>query len=430
MRLLDRLESGMPEMPSPVLAGFSGGADSTALVLLLLKQREEKGRAFGCVHVHHGLRGSAADADEAFVRAVCREHGIPLRVFHLVPPAHPGEGWARRERYRCMKQALEEDGYACLALAHHAGDQAETVMLHILRGSGVQGLAGMRVYSDYEGMQVVRPLLGMTPGDLRSMLREEGQAWQEDATNAEDDYLRNRVRHHLLPQMELLAPGCEARLGLLAETAAREHDALETLAQTWPGVRLDIPALRLSALRSMPDGLRDTVLRRWWQQFAPERKERHLDQEHTRKLNALAMGKAGKRLQLPGGMEAVCGWSHLHLDGAGPLPVPEMVIHSYAGIPGDGKRTQAFPEGFLDGTQVRFRAAGDWIRPFGFGHCQSLQDYLVNRHVDAPFRDSIPLVCRGHEVLWVCGVGCGDVPRLSGAEKAVTAEWTGEILWL
>ena len=222
MTHLDRIAMRMGEIPPHVLVGFSGGCDSTALVLLL----EKKQVHLTCVHVHHGMRGEEADADEAFVRDFCRMHDLPLLVYHAQPPEHPSEGWAREARYGFFREAMEQSGAQALVLAHHSDDQAETVLQHLLRGSGLRGLCAMKRETEVQGMRILRPLLGISHHELQSALEEAGQNWREDSSNRSGRYLRNRVRNELLPLMEALAPGASARIAQTASLLAEDEDAL------------------------------------------------------------------------------------------------------------------------------------------------------------------------------------------------------------
>ena len=218
-------EPRLPDsLPDTVLAGVSGGADSVALLRLLVLRRENRGGSVTAVHVNHGLRGDASDGDEAFVRQLCREWQVPLLVFRAVPPAHAGEDWARAARYGFFRQAAEQTGCYDLVLAHHRDDQAETVLEHLLRGSGLTGLCGMRPVSGRDGLTLYRPLLETDRAALRAFLLRQGLTWREDASNQDTAYLRNAVRLELLPLMERLRPGAAERIagtaGLLADDEA------------------------------------------------------------------------------------------------------------------------------------------------------------------------------------------------------------------
>lgn len=410
-------------LPRRLMVGLSGGADSVALAHLLMQQPVE----LCAVHVNHGLRGAASDGDEAFVRQLCAEWGLPLEVYRAVPPEHPGEDWARQARYGFFRQAMEKHGAEAIALAHHRDDQAETLLLHLLRGTGLTGLTGMAADSRVLGVRVIRPLLGASRQELRDMLTRENIPWREDESNQDTHYLRNALRCQVLPLMEQLAPGAAGRVAATAELLRLDDAALEHQAQA---LVTGEPCLPLAELACLPGGLVHRVLRRWWQRCAAPTDERCLSRPQTEALAALASAPVGSKCNLPMGWHGYRGWTHLHLVG-GEMPCSVgLEAGPCDGHPGDGLRTQAMPRALYERCTLRTRQPGDWIRPFGQGGRRTLQDYLVDRHVDAPFRDRVPLLCLGDEVLLAAGVGAGAVPRLDPAKDNVMLSWLGHMPWM
>ena len=416
-----------------LLVGLSGGADSVALLLLLL----ESGAKVHAAHVNHGLRGVASDADEAFVHDLCAKYHVPLLTYRANPPENPGEDWARRARYGFFRQAMADCGADALVLAHHRDDQAETLMLHLLRGAGLTGLTGMAADKTVDGMRILRPLLACSRAELRAYLIQKGQPWREDASNADARYLRNALRGEVLPLLEQLAPGAAARIAhacsLLAEDEAVLASLTEAFLAAHPG-----SALPLEELRSQLPGMQRRILRMWWRTIAQPQEERSLSAEQTNGLHALLEASASTRCNLPGGWHGQVGWTHIHLippNAASAIPEtaamanPLLNVEEYAGDPGDGQRAQAIPRAWLRECTVRSRRQGDFIRPFGAAGRQSLQDYLVNRRVDAPFRDHVPLLCQGSEVLLVGGVGAGNIPHTNEMNDPVLLRWTQAFPW-
>ena len=201
-------------------AAVSGGADSMALLRLLLRIQPVFGYELTACHVNHGLRGEPADRDEAFVRAECARLNVPLRVFHpadvgAAVPAHPGEDWARKLRYACF-DALRAGGIDAVATAHTATDQTETLLFRLARGAGLHGAAGIR--PSRPGF--CRPLLCLTRAETEQVCTACGQRWVTDETNASDAYARNRLRHAALPALrsvneaaeENFARGCAEKM--------------------------------------------------------------------------------------------------------------------------------------------------------------------------------------------------------------------------
>ena len=419
--------------PGKLLIGLSGGADSVALLHLLL----DAGAHPSAIHVNHGLRGAESDGDEAFVRDLCRALEVPLTVCRALPPENPGEGWAREARYAFFRQTMTQTGADALVLAHHRDDQAETLLLHLLRGAGLHGLTGMAAESVMDGMRILRPMLAYSRQEIRAYLMEKGASWREDASNGDIRYLRNALRLEVLPRLEQLAPGAAARMATAAALLAEDEQTLHALTTDFlkrcPG-----PALPLEPLLRQTPGMQRRILRAWWTAHGPLRAERSLSAAQTESLAALLTAGASARCNLPDGWHGQRGWSHLHLVGPGaPTEIPAvpagecplLTIEAYTGTPGNGRTSQAIPRAWLQSCTVRSRRPGDIIRPFGTQGSQSLQDYFVNRRVDAAFRDRVPLLCRGSEVLLAGGVGAGQVPRTEEMNDPVLLRWNEEFPW-
>ena len=423
----------LQNLPQRLLVGLSGGADSVALLLLLM----DAGKQVTAVHVNHGLRGDASDGDEAFVRALCEKHQVPLLTYRADPPDNPGENWAREARYGFFREAMAKTGAEALVLAHHRDDQAETLLLHLLRGAGLTGLTGMSPDTTADGLRIIRPLLGYSRAELRAYLKESNQSWREDASNGDARYLRNALRKDVLPLLEQLAPGAAARMATTASLLAEDEAVLTALTQHFLAEHTG-EALPLSVLRTQPVGLQKRILRAWWQRIAAPTEERSLSAQQTEALLALVEAPASSRCNLPGGWHGQSGWTHLHLAPPGEqLSIqpqaaansPLVEILPYVGNHGDGATCQAIPKTWLDACVIRSRQMGDVIRPFGAAGSQSLQDYFVNRRIDAAFRDRVPLLCRGSEVLLVGGVGAGNIPRSDEIHEPVLLRWKGDFPW-
>ena len=215
-------------------AAVSGGADSMALLRVLLELRETFGYPLTACHVNHGLRGETADRDEAFVRAECARLGVPLTVFRpadvgMAVPPHAGEDWARRLRYACFAQLLA-GGIDCIATAHTATDQAETLLFRLARGTGLHGAGGIRPRRP----GYCRPLLGLTRAETEALCAAFEQGWVTDETNESDAYARNRLRHGAVPALRSVNDAAEENLARFCEKAARADATLPAGRQLLP----------------------------------------------------------------------------------------------------------------------------------------------------------------------------------------------------
>ena len=422
------------------LLGLSGGADSVAL---LLAACSADGLRIEAVHVNHGLRGTESDGDEAFARRLCREKDVKLHVFRPDLGGRKDEAAAREARYACFRQAVAETGADGILLAHHGDDQAETFLLHLFRGAGPEGLAGMSAESRLDGMLILRPMLALTREEIRQALRDEGIEWREDSSNGDSGYLRNRIRNELMPRMEAVAPGAAGRIRNAMALIRADGEALDAQAETLFSRACREERMEASLLEKAPKAVSARVLRIWWNRLSPERKERGLSREQTEALAELLDG-GRRKVNLPGGWHATRIGPFLYMippdapaAEAAPVTGKDTAFANWRltetpsrGNPGDGKRAQEVPAGFTAGCVVRTRRPGDRIRPFGGCGEKKLQDYLTDRKVPQPWRDRIPLLCRDGEVLLVCGVGAGNVPAWDRNGNNVRLTWEGDIPWM
>lgn len=247
----------------PFAVALSGGADSTALLLACAERWQGQVRA---VHVHHGLQ-AAADGFEDFCRVLCQRLGVPLAVRRVDARAAAGqspEDAARQARYAAMAEAvLTTWGGAVqdVALAQHADDQVETLLIALSRGSGLPGLAGMPVRWQRLGLQWHRPWLQVAGMDLRDWLRERGESWVEDPSNVDGRYTRNRIRAHVLPALQAALPGFRDTFARSMRHIAQAQQQLDAQAQE-DLQHVGVPPV-LVALQALPEARQAQVLRLW-----------------------------------------------------------------------------------------------------------------------------------------------------------------------
>src|SRR5260370_1154725 len=212
----------------------SGGADAVALLLLILELREKLGIVLSVVHFNHKLRGKASDADETFVAKLASKHGLDFHSASVDVAKKAKEeranleDAARRARYDYFRSLVESGTCTRIAVAHTADDQAETVLAHLLRGTGLAGLGGIHPVAG----PVIRPLLSVRRGELRRFLRAKKQTWREDATNRDTKRMRARIRKKLLPLLQKqFQPEIVEHLATLAGLAREDEAFLDAVAE-------------------------------------------------------------------------------------------------------------------------------------------------------------------------------------------------------
>ncbi|MBO4379277.1 MAG: tRNA lysidine(34) synthetase TilS [Clostridia bacterium] len=420
MKLIDGIAVSIREsalrnrIQDPVLVGLSGGADSVALLCALARSREN-GMHISAVHVDHGLRESSAN-DAAFCRKLCRELDVPLKVIRVsVPGEGSVEAAAREARYNAFHDAMKELNADTLVLAHHADDQAETVLMHLLYGTGTGGLSGMREYKT----PVWRPLLGYRHAELETALQEIGQAWCEDETNSDTAYTRNYIRHCVMPQIEKAYPQAVRSISRTANVLQCEDDWIQQQADEWLAVHGSKGAfhfIEMPAFVTLHTALQRRILLTYASLLGL-----HLEFSHVEKLRNAVRNR--KKVNLPGGWHASAGSERMHFipPFRGKVSWDKSAVRTepLADNFGDGLLMQAAPAGILERAVIRTRRAGDRITPYGMTGSMKLKDYFISRGVEQPFRDGWPLLCEGSEVLWVIGVGASQLLDVKDSDRAV-----------
>ncbi|MEW6192509.1 MAG: tRNA lysidine(34) synthetase TilS [Bacillota bacterium] len=424
-----------------VVVGVSGGPDSVALLDLLWRLREDLQLQLHVAHLNHLLREEAAREAE-FVRQLAAFYCLPVTVEVADVPAYAEEQRlsievaAREVRYRFFASVLAATGASRVALGHQADDQAETVLLNVLRGAGLAGLKGIPPVRE----PYVRPLI-----EVRRAAVEAYCAFRElrtclDASNLQTVYLRNRIRHELLPLLERdYNPGAAAALCRLAAIAREEDEYVGAeAAKIYAEIRTAAGngvALLTRPLAVLPRALARRVVRLGHKEAAGVPYE--LDYLHTEEVLGLLSRGAGKELALPHGVRVLrtyetlvftCGqepevpdFSYpLNLPGATLVPELSLLVEARLEEPGPDPAALPPSEALLDFDRlnlpllVRRRRPGDLFHPFGYPAPVKLKNFLVDQKIPRARRNRLPVVADGAGIVWVGGV------RVS-ARAAVTA---------
>lgn len=402
------------EMVQPgdlVVCAVSGGADSIALLFAFYLLREKLGISLAAAHYNHNLRGAESQEDEAFVRDFCRRYGIPLTVGSgVVTPGEKGLEAAAREARYAFFAALSGK----IATAHTADDNAETLLLHLLRGTGLKGLGGI---APVRG-NLIRPMLTVTRREVLAFLEEYHLRWVEDSSNAGDAFLRNRLRHQVFPLLRAENPRLAETLSTTA-LRLREDEALLS-SMTAPRRELDVPTLR-----AMPAPLQARAAAG----FLAENGLRDVQQAQIAQVLELARSeKPSARADLPGGRLLLREYDRIvvsepqSLPECVPLPCPGRVEWQDVAIictPGKAERNtcDCFSVAPVGPMVIRSRLPGDEMTLSG--GTKSLKKLFIDRKIPALRRPGVPVVADGRGVLGVYGLGA----NLSRAGESVTIQF-------
>jgi tRNA(Ile)-lysidine synthase len=412
---------GLGSAGEVLVVALSGGADSVALTDALAGLRARRGFRLLAAHLDHGLRPDSPE-DAAFCIDLAGRLDVPIRVGQADvrgrARAEKGgiEEAARRERYAFLRSIRREEGARVIALAHTRDDQAETLLLRLLRGAGTTGLSAMRARRG----DLVRPLLGVSREEVLRHLAERGLAWREDPSNADPAFLRNRVRHELLPYLESrFNPKIRETLARTAAVLADEDRLVAARADKLAAAALrpdrDGIVLSRTLLNAAPRALARRVVRRALEGAGGLR---GVSAGHVERLLTLLASKApsGRRLPLPGGRVALFRFDEVRV---GPRTSPPTPFAYPLDVPGrvdlpDGRALEAETDAAVSNEEtarvaapagepllVRTRQPGD--RVFRRGREVSLKRFLMEQRVPADERGRLPLVAAGSRVLWVGG---------------------------
>ena len=394
-----------------VICAVSGGADSVALLFSMYLLREKLGITLEAAHFNHNLRGEESKRDETFVRELCARYDIPLHVASgEIRPGKKGlEAAARDARYAFLESLPGK-----IATAHTADDNAETILMHLVRGTGLKGLGGI---APQRG-KLIRPMLGITRREVEDFLAEWHLPHVEDSTNETDAFLRNRLRHHVMPLLAAENPRIAENLSQMALRLREDEACLsrQSSYETLPEVE---------ALRTLPSAVRSRMLER----FLKKNGVREPEDVHIAQAEALVFSESpSASAAFPGGVTLSRQYGRLTANPTGEAFTPVTLT-----CPGSaemaGIRITCEPAGELAQSEnlltvcpvgkisIRPRQTGDKIRLSGGS--KSLKKLFIDRKIPAAVRERIPVVCDETGILGVYSIGV-NLDRAAQTLPAVT----------
>lgn len=425
-----------------VIVGVSGGADSVCLLSVLKNLQMSMDLKLTAVHIHHGLRGEAADRDRDFVIQLCQTLHVPCECFQtdireMAQAQHLSEEEAGRMfRYECFEQVRQQKQASKIAVAHHMDDQAETVLLNLFRGSGLKGMAGIPAVRDV----IVRPLLKISRSDIEEYLKKHQIAYRNDATNFETEYTRNRIRLDILPYVtEHINP---AAVSHIAETAAIAADICRYIEKQAAAIGRtmirqvsadDYTVLEIDAavFINQDIAIQRELLRQVMNRLAGGLKD--IRAVHIEMFRELFEGQVGRQVDLPYQLCAKRTYTTVNIfrnqthtaEGILADECPEIKLDEPGKYILTGSKRELclkiFPveknlqipkkmytkwfdyDKIKDSLAIRNRRKGDYFVLDAAGHHKKLEDYFVNEKIPASHRDEQLLLAGEDEIFWIVG---------------------------
>ena len=450
-----------------VYVAVSGGADSVCLLLVLDNLKEELGFTLEAIHVEHKIRGDESKADESFVRKLCERMNVSCHVYNVDAPAFAKrcscslEEAARILRYECFDKHIK-DGK--IATAHHMDDNAETMLHNMIRGTGIEGLRGIKKVRGY----IIRPLIEVRREDIEKYLDEKGQSYCIDSTNNELDYTRNKIRHNIMPQLSEINPGAVLHLSRLSKMQDMAVSYIDKKADEAYSIYVNGDTLDKNLLNEDLIIIQ-TVIHKFLEGNAGTAKD--IANVHIEAVLNLLKGSAGREADLPYNMTAVSDYKCVKIikstfnkpntsgaesnttleDTSTVLTAP--IIPTLYDI-GDVQMIQAAGtsirleiikhtpdtkiisknytkvldyDKITDRLTVRCRRSGDYITINDKGDRKSLSRYMIDEKIPKRDRDSVLLLADGQHIMYVAGHRISEHYKIDdGTKRVLKIEITGE----
>lgn len=442
----------MIEQGDRIVLGLSGGSDSVCLFHVLVRLKKELDFQLIAVHVHHGLRGEEADRDQRFVEKLCDQYEIPLNIYQA-DVAQLAKEWnmtveeaGRAYRYQVFGQVSAEAGSGKIATAHHANDQAETLLFHLCRGTGIRGLGGIAPITKTDAGIIIRPLLSVTKEMVWNYLRENKLEYCTDSSNYTIDYTRNKIRKEVLPVMEEI--NTEAVFHM-ARTAAllRECDFfVKSLVQDFLQREMSVNELNQQPVFLQREIIKEAVVR-------AAGKAKDISAVHVEQVLQLCKGNTGKQIDLPYGItvireydklefvdrEAVresqkkrieqegALWDGIPITGEGIYELPgnrgtiQISVYPYQGQDfSNNEYTKTLDyDTIKQDLRIRFPMAGDRIVIDDKGNSKKLNRYFIDQKIERKKRGDSLLIAENQNIVWVIGGRIGNTYKISETTKQV-----------
>jgi tRNA(Ile)-lysidine synthase len=432
-------EKGLLSRGEKLVVAVSGGPDSVCLLYILADLRQELGIELHVAHLNHCLRGKDSEADADYVAGLARRRGLPATVESKDVKDYRNrrhislEEAAREVRYEFLAEVAKNTGAARVAVGHTADDHIETILMHLLRGSGTGGLRGLRPFTAYGDLVIIRPLLELSRRDTTAYCRQHRLRPRRDVSNESLEPFRNRIRHDLLPELRRYNPQIAEALLRTAAIAADDLEYIESEAvRLWSRVACQEKGAVIidkKAFAALPAALQRYLLRRAIEAVRGSLKD--IESGHIEAI-LKALGKpAGKAIGLPSGLNFTIESDRyvLAADSLVLCPFPilenevELNIPGRTGLPGwdieakvisrnefkEEKNTDSGLTAYFDLKRtgkrltVRSRRPGDRFQPLGLGQPKKLNRFMIDARMPRSWRRRVPIITAPEQIIWIVG---------------------------
>ena len=447
--------------PSCLLVAVSGGPDSVCLLHILAELREKLGITLHIAHLNHKLRGAESEADARYVSELAHRLGIPVTTEERDVKAHQArqhislEEAAREVRYTFLSQVAQAIRAEEAAAGHTADDHTETILMHLVRGTGIKGLQGLKPRTQWQlagnSVTIVRPLLQISREETAEYCRQHHLAPRIDTSNLSLSPLRNRIRHQLLPLLKSYNPQVAEALQRTARIAGDDLGFIDQQClQLWAEIAQkqgNVIIIDKQRLLKSPSVLRRYLLRMSIEKLVGNIKD--IEMRHIEDIMSILTKPAGKRLDLPGGLIFAVEYDRYMLtqDRESLSPFPPLEDEFPLKLPGEttlpGWRIEAIITGPSivkgkgiglinnaltahfdldkagDRLSVRSRQRGDRFQPLGMSQPKKLGEFMIDAKIPQAWRGRIPIVCSQKHILWVVGWRIDDRAKVTEGTKRI-----------
>jgi tRNA(Ile)-lysidine synthase len=454
-RVLDFIQSRQLVSGKKLVVAVSGGADSVCLLHLLAKLQKELRVSLHVAHLNHQLRGAESEADAKYVSDLARKLGIPATIEGREVKGYQAEHHlsleeaAREVRYGFLAEVAKTIGAERVAVGHTRDDHIETILLHLIRGTGTWGLHGLQPYTEWESksgsIAIIRPLLEVSHNETEDYCQSHKLKPRIDASNISLSPLRNRVRHQLLPLLMSYNPGIAEALLRTGRIASDDIDFLDKeVARVWDGVAQqqgETIVLDKGKFNSLPSALKRYLFRAATERLLGSAKD--IEMRHIEEVISALDKPAGKRLSLPQGLIFSIEYDRYLLtsDPTALSPLPLLNGEFELRIPGEtrlpgwlieaaviNREGMTEKDDFIayldldktgDKLLVRPRQRGDRFQPLGLSKPKKLNEFMIDAKIPSAWRQRIPIVCSPEQIVWVVGWRIDERAKVSDKTKKV-----------